>query len=339
MFAYCTQVLHLSEAEAYLRITVARAAREHPLLLTMLADGRLHLSGIVKLLPILTRENRDGLLERATHRSKRQIVELVAELSPRPDAPSFMRKLPQRRPAPVADGPTGSEPGRRAVELGPDGVELPTPTATAGPAAPPLSRSARARPDRSDVALTPGLASAFVPHRRRTTRGRGAAVARPLQGPVHGQRPAPRQARAALGPDACRGARRRPGRDHRGGRHREARADRSQALRQDEGSPQGARGHRYLSELAPHPGRRPACRAGAGRQPLPLRRRARPTMLRARPARVPPSTPVRHGRRPQPSQPSSLCPSHNRYLAEHDYGPGCDQPAIPTVEGGSRHAR
>ncbi len=40
MFAYCTEVLHLSEAEAYLRITVARASREHPVLLEMLADGR-----------------------------------------------------------------------------------------------------------------------------------------------------------------------------------------------------------------------------------------------------------------------------------------------------------
>src|SRR5262249_49632372 len=46
MFAYCTEVLHLSEAEAYLRITVARATREHPALLAMLSDGRLHLSGI-----------------------------------------------------------------------------------------------------------------------------------------------------------------------------------------------------------------------------------------------------------------------------------------------------
>ena len=30
MFAYCTEVLHLSEAEAYLRIAAARASREHP---------------------------------------------------------------------------------------------------------------------------------------------------------------------------------------------------------------------------------------------------------------------------------------------------------------------
>jgi hypothetical protein len=29
MFAYCTKVLHLSEAEAYLRIAVARASRQH----------------------------------------------------------------------------------------------------------------------------------------------------------------------------------------------------------------------------------------------------------------------------------------------------------------------
>ena len=125
MFAYCTGVLHLSEAEAYLRITVARAAREHPLLLTMLGDGRLHLSGIVKLVPILTRENRDGLLKRATHRSKRQILELVAELSPRPDVPSLMRKLPQRRPAPVLGAPLGPSQVWRAVELGPDRVEIP----------------------------------------------------------------------------------------------------------------------------------------------------------------------------------------------------------------------
>ena len=99
MFSYCTQVLHLSEAEAYLRIAAARASREHPMLLTMLADGRLHLTGIAKLAPHLTRENRDVLLRRATHRSKREIEELLAELSPRPDAPSVMRKITRTSPS------------------------------------------------------------------------------------------------------------------------------------------------------------------------------------------------------------------------------------------------
>ena len=96
MFVYCMDVLHLSEAEAYLRLTAARAAREHPVLLKMLADGRLHLTGIAKLAPHLTPENRDLLLARAVHKSKRQIEELVAELAPRADVPGVLRKLPSR---------------------------------------------------------------------------------------------------------------------------------------------------------------------------------------------------------------------------------------------------
>jgi hypothetical protein len=96
MFVYCLDVLHLSEAEAYLRLTAARAAREHPVLLEMLADGRLHLTGIAKLAPHLTSENRDLVLARAVHKSKRQIEELVAVLAPRPDVPGVLRKLPSR---------------------------------------------------------------------------------------------------------------------------------------------------------------------------------------------------------------------------------------------------
>jgi hypothetical protein len=93
----CGRRHRLSEAEAYLRIAAARAAREHPLLLTLLADGRLHLTAIAKLAPHLTQENREALLERAAHRSKREIEELVAELSSRPDVPAVMRKLPDTR--------------------------------------------------------------------------------------------------------------------------------------------------------------------------------------------------------------------------------------------------
>ena len=135
MFAWCTEVLHLSEAEAYLRIAAARASREHPALLAMLADGRLHLTGIAKLAPHLTPENREALLKRAAHQSKRGIEELVAEVSPRPDAPAVMRRLPDRRagtalPAlligPQAEGPSlGLRPqGELSVDrqLRPDGV-------------------------------------------------------------------------------------------------------------------------------------------------------------------------------------------------------------------------
>ena len=99
MFAFCTETLHLSEAAAYLRIAAARASRKHPVLLTMLASGRLHLTAIAKLAPHLTPENRDRLLERAVHRTKRQVEELVAEIAPRPDVPALVRRLPERGPA------------------------------------------------------------------------------------------------------------------------------------------------------------------------------------------------------------------------------------------------
>jgi hypothetical protein len=130
MYAYCTEVLHLSEAEAYLRITAARASRKHPLLLSMLADGRLHLSGIGRLAPHLTEENAEGLLERAVHKSKRQIEELIAELWPRPDVPAVMRRLPAPRGRAQLTGGRSLGEGERESsiqhgsidELRPDGV-------------------------------------------------------------------------------------------------------------------------------------------------------------------------------------------------------------------------
>jgi hypothetical protein len=139
MFAYCTDVLHLSEHEAYLRITVARAAREHPTLLEMLDDGRLHLSGIAKLVPHLTNANRESVLARASHRSKRQIEELVAELAPRPDVPAVIRRLPQSRSAedlPIEAGAALLVP---TIELGPDRAvpqPAPPPPAVVEPLAP-----------------------------------------------------------------------------------------------------------------------------------------------------------------------------------------------------------
>jgi 5-methylcytosine-specific restriction endonuclease McrA len=65
----------------------------------MLADGRLHLTGISLLHPHLTKSNRKTLLERATHKSKRQILELIAELAPKPDVQAKVRKLPKRQGA------------------------------------------------------------------------------------------------------------------------------------------------------------------------------------------------------------------------------------------------
>ncbi len=129
MFCYCTERLHLSEHEAFLRIAVARAARKHPVLLSMLEDGRLHLSAIAKLAPVLTESNRDELLTQAAHKTKKKILELVAKVAPKPDVAATMRKLPAPR-----------EPQKPAIptQLSPDEVAMPnaTPDAVATCAAP-----------------------------------------------------------------------------------------------------------------------------------------------------------------------------------------------------------
>jgi 5-methylcytosine-specific restriction endonuclease McrA len=134
MHVYCTEVLEFTDFEAYMRITAARATRKFPALLTMLRDGRLHLTAVARLAGHLTPENWEGVLDRAAHRSKREIEELIAELAPRPDVPARMRKLPVRRPA--APSPT--------LELVPERVGDPPASGAGTPErVPPPSPSSR----------------------------------------------------------------------------------------------------------------------------------------------------------------------------------------------------
>jgi hypothetical protein len=146
MFCYCTEVLHLSEHEAYLRIACARASRRFPVLLDMLADGRLHLSAIAKLAPHLTDEGAEALLQRAVHRTKREVEELVAEVAPRPDVAACMRKLPPSRRSP-------------SDQLGPDLV--PGATAPAAARSATSTSSAITEPATTAVLFTNSEPTAF----------------------------------------------------------------------------------------------------------------------------------------------------------------------------------
>ncbi len=110
MHKFCTDVLHLSDAEAYLRIEAARTSRRYPALLTMLEDGRLHLSGIGVLAPLLKKLDRAvgaALLTRGIHKSKRELKVMVAELEPKPDVPPSIRKVRESRRQPERE--TSSE--------------------------------------------------------------------------------------------------------------------------------------------------------------------------------------------------------------------------------------
>ena len=97
MIHYCMDVLHLSEGEAYRRSAAARLSRKYPVTLTMLQDGRLHLCGIGVLSKHLSDANYEDVLARATHKSKRELEKLVAELAPKPDVAPTIRKRPQRK--------------------------------------------------------------------------------------------------------------------------------------------------------------------------------------------------------------------------------------------------
>jgi hypothetical protein len=98
LFTYCTEVLHLSEAEAYNRIEAARAARRFPVILDRLAEGSLNLTTVRLLASHLTSENHLELLAAAAGKSRREVEELRARCFPQPDVASSVRKLPAPRP-------------------------------------------------------------------------------------------------------------------------------------------------------------------------------------------------------------------------------------------------
>ena len=154
LFGYLTGVLRFSEAAAWNRIQAARAVRRFPVVLDLLADGSVNLTTIRLLGPHLTKDNHRSLLAEAIGKGKSDIKKMVARVSPRPDVPATIRKLPA--PAAHGEAPQSSMPLHGPVEAKPDG-----------------RASSR---DRSH--------GARVSNRAAPT-GRRAAVARALSAPAH----------------------------------------------------------------------------------------------------------------------------------------------------------
>jgi len=94
LFSYCTQALRLSEDAACTRIDAARTGRRFPVIFDLLASGEITLTTVRLLGRHLSPENHEAVLARAKGRTRQQIDVLVAELAPRPDVPSSVRRLP-----------------------------------------------------------------------------------------------------------------------------------------------------------------------------------------------------------------------------------------------------
>jgi len=93
MFMMCTKHFGMSEAIAGKRIRAGRAACRFPRILEMIQRGELHLSGVHQLAGHLTEKNHVEVLQRAKHRSMREIEVLIAEISPQVDRETVLREL------------------------------------------------------------------------------------------------------------------------------------------------------------------------------------------------------------------------------------------------------
>ena len=141
LYDYCREVLHLSDWEAYNRVEVARIARRFPIILDMLEEGSIHLTGVKLLAPHLTAENHRAVLESARWKSKLTIGEIVARLNPQPDVPTLVVAIPEFAVAP--DPP-------------PAALSSPTPPRSQVPAAgPEPSHAALPTPPARPASLTP----------------------------------------------------------------------------------------------------------------------------------------------------------------------------------------
>src|SRR5437867_3717945 len=93
LFGYCVHELRLSEDATYRRITAARAARRFPSILVALQEGRVHLAAVLMLAPYLTSANAEELLVAATHQTRPELEQLLAERFPRPDLPQRLEAI------------------------------------------------------------------------------------------------------------------------------------------------------------------------------------------------------------------------------------------------------
>jgi hypothetical protein len=109
MHAYCERKLGLSTDAAGRRIQAARLARQYPEIFPAVADGRLSLTAVCLLSPVLEHAEPAELLAAAAHRTKEELLLLLAERFPKPHVPTSLVPIgPARLLAPSE--PEGATP-------------------------------------------------------------------------------------------------------------------------------------------------------------------------------------------------------------------------------------
>jgi 5-methylcytosine-specific restriction endonuclease McrA len=93
LYTYCIYELRFSEDAAARRSAAARFVKQFPALFDALAEGELHLTGLLMIGPHLTPENHATVLGRAKFRTKKELAKLVRDLNPLPAVPDCIAPL------------------------------------------------------------------------------------------------------------------------------------------------------------------------------------------------------------------------------------------------------
>src|SRR5262249_34483168 len=81
---FCCRALGLSETATHYRLAAARQIQKQPELVDEIRSGRLCITTLAKLSPVLTDHNRAALIAEAAGKPTRQVEQIVARLAPKP---------------------------------------------------------------------------------------------------------------------------------------------------------------------------------------------------------------------------------------------------------------
>src|SRR6188768_3109873 len=121
LYTYCIYELRFSEDAAARRSQAARLVKQFPPLFDAIADGELHLTGLLMIGPHLTPENFGEVVGRAKFRTKKELGKLLRELNPLPQMPDRLEPLGPASPKALRN-PTWEE---YVTSLAPPVRELP----------------------------------------------------------------------------------------------------------------------------------------------------------------------------------------------------------------------
>jgi hypothetical protein len=117
LWAYCMEVLHLREGAAWRRIEAMKLLRRFPSVESALRDGRLCLTTLNQLGPVLTEENASELVARAAFLSKADTERLVVSIRPGVAPRDGIRRIAaSATPATRATAPAAAAPSAESCD-------------------------------------------------------------------------------------------------------------------------------------------------------------------------------------------------------------------------------